>query len=137
LSNNRFLLDSSAILAFIEDEEGSERVESVLSSGQALVPWIALLEVTYITRRELGPVEADRRFSYLKRLPVELLWNSDDAVVLAAARLKAENRISLADSVIAAHSLVKQATLLHKDPEFEALRGTVAMESLPYKMLKS
>ena len=121
------------MFAFIEDEEGAARVEEILQHGEAMLPWLALLEVTYVTRQELGPVESDKRFSYLKRLPAEILWSNDDVSVLTAARLKAMHRISLADSIIAAYAVVNEATLLHKDPEFEPLRGQVAMEALPYK----
>jgi ribonuclease VapC len=52
---------------------------------------------------------------------------------LTAAQFKAEHRLSLADSLIAAFSHRYEATLLHKDPEFEALADRVNLEALPYK----
>jgi len=54
--------------------------------------------------------------------------------VLAAAALKARFRLSFADALIAAIASECGATLLHKDPEMDALAGLVDLESLPYKL---
>ncbi|MDC0269671.1 PIN domain-containing protein [Synechococcus sp. AH-551-N23] len=41
--------------------------------------------------------------------------------MLEASRIKALHRLSVADAWIAAAALLSRATLLHKDPEFEAI----------------
>jgi predicted nucleic acid-binding protein len=51
-----------------------------------------------------------------------------------AARLKATNRISLADSYIAALCKNYQGILVHKDPEFEQLSSSIKEYRLPYKL---
>jgi predicted nucleic acid-binding protein len=127
------LLDSSALLTLIEDEPGADRVEEVLRSLPCLIPWLALLEVHYVTQQEEGVDEAERRLALLEHLPAEILWEADDSVLRSAAGLKAVHRISLADAVMAGFAATRQATLLHKDPEFEAVRGYVELEALPYK----
>ncbi|MFO7984376.1 MAG: hypothetical protein R6U38_00815 [Desulfatiglandaceae bacterium] len=43
------------------------------------------------------------------------------------------SKISSADATITAYAFVHQATLVHKDPEFEAL-GMVNQIKLPYKL---
>ena len=96
-----FLLDTLALLTLIEDEAGADRVEQVLAKSEVWLPWLTLLEATYITR--------------------------------TASRLKAGHHLSLADAIIAAFAIQRNAVLLHKDPEFEALAGQVALEALPYK----
>jgi predicted nucleic acid-binding protein len=53
--------------------------------------------------------------------------------LLTAARLKAAHHLSLADAIIAAFAIQQNAILLHKDPEFEALRGQMSLKALPYK----
>jgi len=128
-----FLLDSSALLTLIEDEPGAGRVEKVLRTRPCLIPWLALLEVHYVTQREEGLDEAERRLALLEDLPAEVLWQADVAVLRAAASFKAVHRISLADAVIAGFAKARGATLLHKDPELEAVAGHVALEALPYK----
>jgi uncharacterized protein len=133
VGSRAYVLDSSAMLTLIEDEEGAGRVEEVLQREQALLPWPTLLEVYYVSQQERGRGEADRRFALMKQLSCEILWQTDEPTVLTAARFKAENRISLGDALIAAYARRREAILLHKDPEFEALGEQVALEALPYK----
>ncbi len=129
-----FLLDTSALLTLIEDEAGADRVEQVLTKSEEVwLPWLALLEATYITRQEQGEAEAEHRYALLKQLPATILWEIDEATLLTASRLKADHRLSLADAIIAAFAIQRKAVLLHKDPEFEALVGQVVLEALPYK----
>lgn len=133
MTADRFLLDTSALLTLIEDEAGAARVEQVLTQAQVWLPWPVLLEATYITRQELGEAEAEHRYALVKQLPATLLWEMDEPTLLTAARLKAEHRLSLADTIIAAFAIQQQATLLHKDPEYEALADQLSLEALPYK----
>ena len=128
-----YLLDTSALLTFIEDEPGSDRVEEVLKYAAILLPWPVLMETYYITLQEKGRAEADRRYALLRQLRAEILWAMDEPILLTAARLKAEHHISLADAVVAAFAIRNNAVLIHKDPEFDALAGLLAMEALPYK----
>jgi predicted nucleic acid-binding protein len=128
-----YLLDTSALLTFIEDEPGSDRVEEVLKDAAILLPWPVLMETNYITLQEKGRAEADRRYALLRQLRAEILWAMDEPILLTAARLKAEHHVSLADAVVAAFAIRNNAVLIHKDPEFEALAGLLPMEALPYK----
>ena len=128
-----YLLDTSALLAFIEDEEGADRVEQALKQRETLLPWPVILETYYITQQEEGQAEADKRFALIKQLKATILYDMDEATLLTAARLKALHRLSLADAIIAAFAIRNGAILLHKDPEFEVLSGLLSMEALPYK----
>jgi predicted nucleic acid-binding protein len=123
VSNKLYLLDTSAILTLIEDEEGAGRVEQILREQPVIITWLSLLEVYYITQQERGQPEAERRHALLKCLSVTLLWQNDEPLLLTAARLKAGHRLSLADAIIAAFAIRQQAILLHKDPEFAVLAG--------------
>jgi predicted nucleic acid-binding protein len=133
LMDSLYLLDTSALLTFIEDEDGSDRVEEILRGAGILLPWPVLMETYYITLQKKGRAEADRRYALIRQLKAEILWEMDEPILLTAARLKAEHHISLADAVIAAFALQHHAILIHKDPEFEALTGFLPMEALPYK----
>lgn len=132
-----YLIDTSALLSFIEDEEGANCVEEALKQKETIVPWPVLLEMYYITLQEEGQSEADRRFALIKQLKVNIPYDMDEATVLTAARLKARHRVSLADAIIAAFAIRKDAILMHKDPEFDALTGLLKMKALPYKELGS
>jgi predicted nucleic acid-binding protein len=133
VARKRYVLDTSALLTLIESEEGAGRVEGILRGEEVLLPCLTLLEVHYITRQERGQGEADRRYALLKQLSCEILWELDEPTLLTAARFKAGHKVSLADAVIAAVAQRHQATLVHKDPEYEALNEELDLEALPYK----
>ena len=131
----RYLLDTSAVLTLLEDEEGAERVERLLrdAESEVLLPFLALLETYYITFQEQSEATAGQRYALLKQLPVTFLWSVDEPTLLTAARFKAQYHLSLADALIASFAHQHGAVLVHKDPEFEALAGQVRQEPLPYK----
>ena len=133
VQSHPYLLDTSALFTFIEDEHGADRVEQALNQVTTLLPWTVLLETYYITFQEEGQAEADRRIALIRQLKVRILWDMDESILLTAAKLKAKHRISLADAIIAAFAIRCGAVLIHKDPEFEALTGLLRMEALPYK----
>lgn len=133
MNDKRYLLDTSALLTLIEDETGADQVEQTLREAEVWLPWLALLETSYITQQEQGEAEAEHRYALMKQLPVTILWGMDEPTLLTAARLKATQRISLADAIIAAQAIRQNAVLLHKDPEFEVLAAQMSLEALPYK----
>lgn len=133
MANNRFVLDTSAIFTLIEDEEGASRVEQVLKKGDVFISWVALMEIMYISHQEKGDEVAMKRYATIKQLQATILWDADEPTLLTAARLKANHRLSFADSIIAATAIQQNAILLHKDPEYETLQDQLKMEALPYK----
>lgn len=128
-----FLLDTSALFSLLEDEDGADRVEALLRAEKVYLPWVALLEVHYVSRQERGEDVANGRLAVLKTLPAEIIWQHDEPAFLEASRFKAQHRLSLADALIAGIASRLSAVLVHKDPEFEALNGAVDLEALPYK----
>ena len=132
MSGERFVLDTSALLAFMTGEEGADTVERILlgKENRLFIPWAVLFEIYYVTKRTRGDKEADKRFVLIKELPVSVLWHMEEPDVLTSARIKAQFRVSFADSIIAAMALRQDAILVHKDPEYECLSGTIKMRSL-------
>ena len=128
-----YVLDTSALLTLIEDEDGADRVEKALKEGKIIISWMSLLEVLYISLQETGEEVAMQRYAMLKELDAEIAWEMDEPLLIAAARLKASRRLSLADAIIAALAIQRNAILLHKDPEYQALHGMARLEALPYK----
>ena len=127
----KYVLDTSALMAYLEAEEGSDRVEDVLTAEEVILPFISLMKLYYISLQEQGQTVADERYAAFTRYPA--FWQFDKQTTLTAARLKAANRISFADSMIAAIAIQQGAILVHKDPEYDELAGQVEMEALPYK----
>ncbi|MHB0877354.1 MAG: PIN domain-containing protein [Anaerolineae bacterium] len=133
MTAERYVLDTSAVLALIEDEAGADRVEALFAEGRVILPFVVLLETYYMTLRERGEEEADRRYAMLRQLQADLLWEVDEPTLLVAARMKATGSVSLADALIAAFAQRHDAVLVHKDPEYESLGSEVRLEALPYK----
>jgi len=120
-----YVFDTSALLTYIEDEEGAEHVESLLiraEKGEVIiyVAFVSLTEVFYITMREKDEIEATDRVKLIRSLLVRIA-ESNEKLNVSAGNLKARNRISLADAYVAAVCQEHDGILVHKDPEFEKI----------------
>jgi uncharacterized protein len=132
-----YVFDTSALLTYIEDEEGSENVESLLiraEKGEVIIylTFVSLTEVYYITTQEKDESEAMDRVKLIQSLAVGIV-ESNEKLNVSAGSLKAKNRISLADAYIAAVCQDHNAILVHKDPEFEKILPKGKEFRLPYK----
>ncbi|MBI4605005.1 MAG: type II toxin-antitoxin system VapC family toxin [Planctomycetes bacterium] len=126
------LLDSYALLAFLERERGSLRVKAALQSARAtgtrlLMNEINVGEVYYTIARERSPELAEAFLVHLERLPIKTVSNSF-ADVLAAARIKAQFSLSYADAFAVATAIREKAVVMTGDPEFQAVQHLVTME---------
>ena len=129
-----YVLDSFALLAYLNGEAGAERVATLLSAAQAgkyrlLLCTINLGEILYTVERRRGLAAAQRVQALLESLPLEEVEATRE-LVLDAAHLKALHPISYADAFAAALALRENATILTGDPEFESLQERVGVEWL-------
>ena len=136
-SDTVYVIDTSAWLALIEDEEGADLVQNVLEragSGtvQIFVSFMSFMEVFYITLQDCDIEEAQTRVRLMESLPITRV-ESTPAISIGAAKLKSKYHISVADAWIAALARERNATLVHKDPEFEQIRDELQVLKLPYK----
>lgn len=131
----RWLLDTSALLALREDEDGAQRVADLLQAAQSgqsrcLVCFMSRMEVLYRVWKDEG--EHAGRLAYEQCLALPIEWVHESRELLeAAAALKATHSLSLADAWIAAAAALNGAILVHKDPEFAGV--PVEQEALPYR----
>jgi predicted nucleic acid-binding protein len=132
-----YVIDTSALFAFAQDEPGADRVEEILKSAssggcKAYISFITLAEIYYVTWQEEGESAAKELIGMVKSLPLTIVESSERQTLLAG-RIKANCRVSLADAFIAATASCMSATLIHKDPEFEQTAPFISSESLSYK----
>ena len=131
----RYVLDAWAILALLQREEpAATQVRACLEQGlrgeaELYLSIINAGEVVYRIGRARGEAEAWQTLEQLRRLPVELLPATDEAV-LAAATLKMRHALSYADAFAAGAALARDAMLLTGDPELLALGGVVRLAPL-------
>lgn len=133
---DRIVLDTSALLCFMQEKPGAAEVETILNQHAnkktLFISFMSIMEVAYILEQEQGETAARRGVLQIKQLPVQIV-ESDEPLGLAAARIKAGHKLSVADAWIAATAERLDATLVHKDPEFEPLSKLIRLTPLPLK----
>jgi len=113
-------LDSWAVMAVLNAEPAAPRVRDAIERG-AVMSWINLGEVYYLTTRRRGEALARRAVDALqRRVSVEL---PDTPLVMAAAAIKARSRMSYADAFCVATARRHGALVYTGDPEIVALDG--------------
>ncbi len=134
---NSFVLDSFALIGYLENESFADQVQHALTQAKSgayrlYFHAIHIGEVYYITLREQGQSLADLAYSRIKALPIKLIDRIDEELLLAAAGLKARHPISYADSFAAALAMINNCPLLTGDPEFRSLekQGIISIEWL-------
>ena len=118
---SRICLDTSALLTLRDDEPGAERVAQVLEGPiRCTACFITRMEVLYRIWKDEGERQGRLAYEQLQALPINWL-EATEPLLLQASEIKAKQRLSLADAWIAAAALQSGSTLLHKDPEFQAI----------------
>ena len=131
---NNFILDTSALLTLRSDESGADRVEALLSRAKKdqcrlLISFMSRMEVLYNVWRKEGKESARHALRLMDSFTVQ--WVSCEPHILEiASRMKAQGGLSVADSWIGATAIAYNATLDHKDPEFEPFK------EIPQEILK-
>lgn len=126
-----YVIDTSALIAYLYDEPGSDETERIVLSGHPVrLPFMTVMEVEYALLRAMPAADAAAEVDRLLHWPVDVV-ESSPAWRSEAAAIKARGRISLADAWIASLALLLDAQLVHKDPEFDAVPGLRSLR-LPY-----
>lgn len=115
-----FVLDSSALLAFLHGEKGGERVEEILSGadeGRLTVRLhrIHLGEVYYLLYRHGGERVAEGMVDDVRKLPIVIDDRVSPTLMREAAKIKATHRVSYADAFAAGLAKVRDAKLVTCD----------------------
>ena len=136
-----YVFDTSAIFTYTVEELGSDIVYSILSSakkGKSIIyiSFISFMELYYITWQKKNEGSAKELIVLVKSLPIQRV-DSNERITLSAGRIKANYKLSVADSFIAATAIEKDAILVHKDPELKPISKYIEILELPYKNIKN
>ena len=127
-----YVLDTSAVVAFVREEPGEQEVSDLLERAQSeeglrlLLPFMVLMEIEYVLLRTYPRDVTEATLAIMGSWPIEVI-ESHQRWRRAAAHVKASYRLSLGDAWIAALALLEDADLVHKDPEFDAVPGLKAL----------
>ena len=124
-----YVLDSWAVIAYLEDEPSGEQIEDLIATAhEEQIPIymsvINLGEVWYTFAREISEEEADVSVKTLRDLRIQF-EDADWELTQEAARFKSQHKMSYADAFAAALAKTKKADLITGDNEFKPLDGEI------------
>ena len=131
--NRKRLLDSYALLAYLNKEAGFEKVKTHLAVAQESGNFIIMNEINigetyYILHRKRSAEKADYFIdTVLEGLPILRIPN-DFYAIIAAARIKAEYPLSFADCFAVVSAQHEDAVVITGDPEFKKVEKLIEIE---------
>lgn len=130
------VLDSWALIAFLEDEPAAEAVEKLLAQAAAekhklLLSVVNWGEIYYNTMREVSCEAAEQTAREIAALPIDIVGVGDDLqLAKQAAIYKATHKMSYADCFAAALAKIRNCELLTGDPEFKEVEKEIKINWL-------
>jgi predicted nucleic acid-binding protein len=123
------VLDSYALMAFFEDEQGADFVrgliyKAVTSDTNLMMSVINLGEVWYSIARTNSPEMADQYINEIKGMGIEIV-EIDWTLTRQAAAFKTNGNISYADCFAAALAKLRRTELVTGDKEFKTLQDEI------------
>jgi uncharacterized protein len=123
------VLDSWAVVAYLEDEPAAEKVADLISDAhEQEIPLLMTVvnagEVWYIVAREASVNDADGSIKQLRDLGIEFV-EADWPLAKDAGYFKARNKMSFADCFGAALAKQRKAHLATGDREFKQVENEV------------
>ena len=128
------VLDAYALMVFLEDEAGADRVRELIlqaeqSELQLMMSIVNLGEVWYSIARATTPETAESYVQQMRGMAIEFL-DANWEMTRQAAAFKAIGGISYADCFAAATARLNQAELVTGDKEFLVLEKDIQINWL-------
>ncbi|HUS13138.1 MAG TPA: type II toxin-antitoxin system VapC family toxin [Pyrinomonadaceae bacterium] len=128
------VLDSWAVMAYLEDESTAEKVAEIIADAhEEKIPLLMSVvnagEVWYILAREVSVAEAEASVRQLRQLGIEFV-NADWDLAREAGGFKAKHKMSFADCFAAALAKQRKAHLVTGDQEFKQVKQEITIEFL-------
>jgi len=117
---NLYILDACALIAVLAMEKGADNIRNLFQKAAdneavLMMNKFNFLEVYYKIYRLYGKSEALKLSDTMKKMPVMVKDILTDDVLKEAGRLKAENRVSIADSIAIAEAIINEGILVTSD----------------------
>jgi predicted nucleic acid-binding protein len=123
------VLDSHALMLFLEKEKGHEILEKILFNSiekeePLLMTSVNYSEILAIVLRECDKEKAAELETTIDNLPIRIM-DVDASLSREAARIRAERRLSLANSFAAALTKSRRGELITGDKEFRNMETDI------------
>jgi predicted nucleic acid-binding protein len=121
----RYVLDASALIAFLEDRSGAAVIEDLLGKAAANQQFLQMSVVgwgelyTAISRGK-GHDTAGQKMEDLEQLPIELA-DVDSALTRSAAELSVQHKLSYLSCIGAVTAKARKATFVTTEKGFESV----------------
>jgi ribonuclease VapC len=133
-----FVLDSSAIIRYYDDEAGADRVEAIFDTcargfGEMCISALQWGEIAGVMRKRLGALEQERVLQRLLEVDLRIVPVSAERAVRAAG-LRIDRKLPYADAF--ALDLAMDSPdhmLVTADYDFKAVADLARIEFLPAK----
>jgi predicted nucleic acid-binding protein len=117
---NLFILDACALIAVLAIEKGADVIRGLFQKTidhQTILMMnkINFLEVYYKIFKTYGQNEANNLFETMKQMPIMIKETLTDDVFKESGRLKSKYKMSLADSIAIAETIISKGTLVTSD----------------------
>jgi len=125
------VLDTYALIAFLEDEPGADYVRNLLLEAESGSVKLAMCvvnlgELWYVIARSVSPAQADALLEETQGMSIEIV-DADLKLTHQAAIFKSKVGLSFADCYTAALGVLRQAEVVTGDPEFQKLKGEITI----------
>lgn len=123
------ILDSHALLVFLEKEIGHEKVEEILFNAierddLLMMTSVNYSEIYYLILKEFGQEKLTEIERIIQSLPLNI-YSVDAQISREAAKIRSAKDISFINSFTAALAKIKRAEIITGDKEFKLLEGDV------------
>lgn len=128
------ILDSWAVIAYLEDEPAAEKIADIIADAHEqeiplLITVVNAGEIWYIVAREASVADADASIKQLRDLGVKFV-DVDWELAKIAGNFKSRHKMSFADCFAAALTKQNRGHLATGDPEFTQVESEIAIEWL-------
>jgi PIN domain nuclease of toxin-antitoxin system len=132
-----YILDACALLAFLNDEEGADKIENLLNQSASSdisvsMSIINLLEVYYGELRDKGADIAQIVLDMVQHYSIKIINTVSEQVFHEAARLKTSYKMSIADCIGLATAIELSGQFVSSDHhELEAVVTNLRFSNKP------
>lgn len=126
----KYVIDACAVIAYLREEDGCGKLKALLKekNNSFFMHSINLAEIYYDTLRVLGKQKAEELFDDIKKLPINVVWTIDVALIELVGKYKTSYKISFADSFFLALTEKEGAIAISTDHhEFDEIDNKKAV----------